>query len=126
LAGSLVVRGDEDGPLAVRLEPYGVAVGRLVDADGKPVAGRRFPINSLLRQKPEELGTLPWSPQFQFLQTDKDGKFRIEGLVPGMKYDLSILDPLAPGVRFGIDIGRALSVKSGEVKDLGDIPLKPQ
>ena len=35
----LLVRGDEKGPLEVRLEPLGTATGRLVDSKGNPAAG---------------------------------------------------------------------------------------
>src|SRR5262249_62062237 len=35
LAGSVVVRGDEQGPLTVKLEPWGTLTGKLVPAEGK-------------------------------------------------------------------------------------------
>src|SRR5205823_420594 len=36
LAGSLLVKGDEPGPLTVRLQPWGVVTGRIVDDEGQP------------------------------------------------------------------------------------------
>jgi hypothetical protein len=48
---------------------------------------------------------------------DKEGKFRIEGLVPGLKYNLSV-------VKKGRIVGYAFqdyTIKSGENKDLGDV-----
>ncbi len=42
LAGRLTLRGDEKGAPAVRLEPWGALTGRLVDADGQPLAGARI------------------------------------------------------------------------------------
>src|SRR5262249_9766098 len=39
LGGALTVRGDEAGPLAVTLRPTGSVTGRVLDADGQPVAG---------------------------------------------------------------------------------------
>ena len=44
-------------------------------------------------------------------RTDKDGRFRITGLAPGLKYRLE-----APGVERG-----DLSVKPGKDNDLGDL-----
>src|SRR5439155_20758875 len=38
LAGSLVIRGDEKGPLTVKLESAGILTGRFVTPDGKPFA----------------------------------------------------------------------------------------
>src|SRR5262249_54441090 len=37
------VAAAKDGPIAVRLEPCGLAVGRLVDSKGNPLAGYRDP-----------------------------------------------------------------------------------
>ena len=39
LAGHAIVRGDEKGPIAVELQPWGAATGRLIDAEGKPFDG---------------------------------------------------------------------------------------
>ena len=36
LAGTLLVRGDEKSPLTVKLEPWGVLTGLLVDGEGRP------------------------------------------------------------------------------------------
>ena len=36
LAGSVLIRGDEAGPLTVRLQPWGVVTGRVVDDRGRP------------------------------------------------------------------------------------------
>jgi hypothetical protein len=55
--------------------------------------------------------------------TDADGKFRIEGLVPGLKYLLNIsreMEILGGYTREG------LTVESGKVKELGDLKDKPQ
>src|SRR5207249_3075881 len=40
LGKAQVVRGDEDKPVKVRLEPLGAVTGRLVDSGGNPVAGQ--------------------------------------------------------------------------------------
>ncbi len=88
LAGAYVVKPDEAGPVTVRLEPCGTWSGRLVDRNGLPQAGAQLFSNRTIF--PEELedeaptfdkGDLPSN-----IKTDKDGRFRVSGLVPGLKY----------------------------------------
>ena len=38
LVGSLILKPDAEGPLTVRLQPWGTVTGRLVDVDGQPRA----------------------------------------------------------------------------------------
>ncbi|WP_171473124.1 carboxypeptidase regulatory-like domain-containing protein [Frigoriglobus tundricola] len=47
LAGSVVVRGDEKGPLVVKLQPAASVRGRLVDDAGQPVKGARLGVVEL-------------------------------------------------------------------------------
>jgi RNA polymerase sigma factor (sigma-70 family) len=122
LAGWLVVTGDEKGPLTVKLVPAGVLTGRLVTPDGEPVTqgeiiaplgGSKAPAN---RDKPDR-GTLP-----DRVRPDKDGKFRITGLAPGLKYRFTLV------IRnYGHPVGGDgdLTFKPGETKDLGDVVVKP-
>ena len=39
LAGSAYLKGDEPGPIAIRLQPWGTIAGRVVDDEGKPRKG---------------------------------------------------------------------------------------
>ena len=39
LAGSVYLKGDEVGPLTVRLQPSGTVTGRIVDEEGRPRGG---------------------------------------------------------------------------------------
>jgi hypothetical protein len=127
LAGSLVVRGDTKGPLTVKLGPAGTLTGRFVLPDGKPLADLELsasvsdPIaDPRLPPKPPDptIGSIP-----RGLRTDKDGKFRIEGLAPGLTYRLGVfkgmyfLRPEGPA--------RAVTVEAGKTKDLGDVLIKP-
>jgi RNA polymerase sigma factor (sigma-70 family) len=126
LARAVLVRGDEPGPLKVRLEPLGTVTGLLRNAEGKPAAGVRVEVRYSSGQKralPDELGegipgiskpalTLPAGT------TDAEGRFRLAGLVPGMKYDL---------FRKGKDatpLAEDFSVAGGESKDLGEVRAK--
>ena len=115
---------DRKDPLAVRLEPTGALAGRLLDADGKPLAGAKVEARYSPAQTVEGEGTrgrLPMAMRYaytgwqEFLDgqatTDKDGRFRITGLAPGLKYLLE-----APGL-----VRRDLSVEPGKDNDLGDL-----
>jgi hypothetical protein len=120
LIGYVVVDGTEEKPVEVRLQPWGAVTGRLVGGDGKPLAGvkvRRF-YPSLpapgIRANGEEF------------VTDAEGRFRVEGLLPGQKHSLG-LDAPKEGVK--LDPGAALkavAAPAGGVKDLGDVRVRVQ
>jgi protocatechuate 3,4-dioxygenase beta subunit len=109
LVGALKVRGDANEPLTVKLEPWGIVTGRLVTEDGKPQSG-------VLLQIVDRL--LPNNDY----QTDKDGRFRIEGLASGEKYTLEVVKNGKPTAR----LLTGLTVKSGETRELGNIQVKPK
>jgi RNA polymerase sigma factor (sigma-70 family) len=108
-------KGNESMPVTVRLQKCATISGRVVDDDGQPRGGwlmggyhqGRLFVNSI------GIG-------FTMRGLGKDGRFRVEGLVPGMKIGLfigkntSIFDPLV----------QELTLEPGEVKDLGDVKAK--
>jgi hypothetical protein len=98
-------RGETPGPLTVRLQPCGSASGRVVDADGQPVAGLRIDLIGRGMRYPSDE---------QVVTTDKGGRFRAEGLVPGQMYQL---DPLFPA---------HVIVEPGKHKDMGAIKARDQ
>lgn len=113
LAGWVVVEGEPRGPVEVRLRPWGTVRGRLVDAAGRPMAGVALtgPGYGEL-----DLLTPPALPEFQYL-TDREGRFRIAGLAPGVEYRLC-----APRIGSGTLISATLD--AGEEKDLGDVAVR--
>jgi hypothetical protein len=133
-----VLRGDESGPLTVRLEPLGALLGRAIDAEGRPWKGLQ--VTASLDLDFTDHKTLPYealtSSAFIAIgknelfnrseTTDSDGKFRVEGLLPGLKYKVQ---PLVPGNRRGVPaeakgpfaIQNGITVKVGETKDIGDL-----
>jgi hypothetical protein len=119
LVGSIVVKGDEAGPLTVRLQPWGTLTGRIVDEDGRPRGGvalnNLFSYNLGPRPHPER-GDLPSTP------IGRDGRFRIEGLVPGLQYG----GGASEGYMYRGNLFRDVTLAPGEVKDLGDLKVVPR
>src|SRR5262249_39395396 len=73
LVGSVYLKGDEAGPITVRLQPWGTITGRMVDEEGRPRGGlslnTRF--DDILGPQPRaDRGTLPNLP------IGRDGRFR--------------------------------------------------
>jgi RNA polymerase sigma factor (sigma-70 family) len=114
--GAIVqIKGNEPMPVTVRLQKCATVTGRVVDDDGEPRAcwlmggyhkGKLFGDSIGISIGMRGLG--------------KDGRFRIEGVVPGWKIGLYVgknttfFDPLVP----------ELTLKAGEVKELGDAKAK--
>jgi RNA polymerase sigma factor (sigma-70 family) len=133
------LRGDEKGPLTIRLEPLGALSGRVVDADGRPWAGlkvsARYNIGAIeaARLAAKDFFDLPWDLLYQYPAWDKlinreattaaDGRFRIDDLVPGLEYDLAAKAGEGEG---GVPVVTRvqLAVESGKAKDVGDLKSK--
>ena len=113
LAAAYVVKPGENGPISIRLEPCGTLSGRLTEngvpsAETQMTCDRPFEMNDARY----EHGSLPGA-----IKTDKDGRFRVAGLVPGLKYSLRVWK----GNRIIGEAVRNVVVKAGEIKDLGDV-----
>ena len=116
LGTTLRVDGSDPGPINVRLEPLASLTGRLVDESGKP---RKDGLMRLLRivQEPFVGANGELSPPLR-ATTDGDGRFRIDGIIPGTAYWLQT----PAGQFFDPDFW---TPKAGEKKDLGNITPKP-
>ena len=118
--GTLTVKAGDKAPV-VKLQPWGVITGRVLTPDGKPAANALVSFqfvderaDSMVRQKLyQESGKVE-------TQTDKDGRFRLEGLFPGLAVGVSAR---VPGLRWGSGMDPVVP-KSGESVDVGDIKLK--
>ncbi len=101
----LTIRGEQTGLLTVQLEACGSVLGRLVDKQGKPV-----PSAPLVFSRPNQ--------DFDVVtKTDRAGRFR-GALLPGQKYQMYSWSSR----RLLKEVGE-LEVESGQIKDLGDLPL---
>jgi hypothetical protein len=119
LAGSLHLTGKETGDLRVKLEPWGTVTGRVVDAEGQPRGD--VTIQGVLTTQPDPDRGFLKDPSTSDRKTtvDAKGRFRIGGLVPGVKYDAQGGSPnWIDGFLF-----KEVTVGPGEVKDLGDLKL---
>jgi RNA polymerase sigma factor (sigma-70 family) len=97
--------GAASEPLTIKLQPCGSASGRWVDPDGQPVAGGRVHVSG---------SAMFGGGGSQEVTTDKDGRFRVAGLVPGQEYDIR---------KSALNFPALVTVKPGEHKDLGDVKL---
>ncbi len=108
LAAAVILKGDEPAGFTVKLKPTATLTGRIVTEKGEPV--RNTFISGHL-----EAGQLnlprAWNGFF-YWRTDADGRFKIEGLLAGVKL----------GAYGGLFAN--LTLQPGEVRDLGDIRMK--
>jgi hypothetical protein len=117
LIGFLLARGDGDTPYTVRMRPWGSFTGRVVDEQGQPQPGASITsdtVRGFAAHDDPGLGIFP------AVQTDKQGRFRVERLVPGQSYGatlyLGIGRPSGPAFE-------GMKVAPGRVRDLGDLRL---
>jgi RNA polymerase sigma factor (sigma-70 family) len=122
LIGSVYLKGDEAGPLTIRLQPYGTIAGRIVDEDGRPRGGLGLmSAGGSNPKRPDEEGVLPGG-NGGGIRIGRDGRFRVERLVPGLKYDGGASEN---GFMYIGDLFHDVTVAPGEVKDLGDLKVIP-
>jgi RNA polymerase sigma factor (sigma-70 family) len=125
LGGTATVRGDEKGPVVVKLSPLGQVFGRVLNADGKPLNGVEVSLQAQTKNG-GELDRVA-APRGKPVRADKDGSFHIEGVVPGLKFLLFLQakSPIFDG--FTGAAVRQVQVKPGEKLNLGDerVVVKP-
>jgi len=106
LIGELLVKGDTDAPITVQLKPWATISGRVVDDRGEPISKA-----SLLLDGKSPKGC----------ETDDQGLFRMERMIPDQSYDATIYRHFYfQGIAFD-----KLVLKPGELRELGDIVAKP-
>jgi hypothetical protein len=120
LAGHIIVRGDEKEAVTVRLEPVGAVTGRLLDPDGQPIAGVEVSLSMPLQVESELFRYL--NAQKEPVKTDKDGRFRLDGVMPKLIFQLG----LRKGRTYYMGEPKIGSkqVGAGKTLDLGDVHVK--
>jgi RNA polymerase sigma factor (sigma-70 family) len=135
LAGSVVVRGDETKPIEVKLQPWATVSGRLLDAKGNPIPNATLAFTEVPVRKPGQAMSLntglhvithiAGQPSLD-PRTDEQGRFRVERLVPGLKYNLALYEARgAEQTKWQGLVFDKLILKAGETKELGDVKLQP-
>jgi protocatechuate 3,4-dioxygenase beta subunit len=114
LAGSILVKGDESGPLEVQLEPWATVTGRIVDTQGDPMLDASLASEAGAL---DQWGAMPGQWDFP---VDDQGRFQVEGLAPNLPYYFRIG---LPGRSLGTKV-KDLRLSAGETKDLGDLSVK--
>ena len=121
LGGTVKIRGDEKEAVTVKLALVGSIAGKLIDTDGRPIAGVtvgiQFPggesANDLYRQI-----QLTQTPP----KTDQDGLFRFDGILPSVKFYLTMTkgqEYFAGEPKIG-----PKEVKAGQILELGELKVK--
>ncbi|MEX2118286.1 MAG: M56 family metallopeptidase [Pirellulales bacterium] len=125
LASIVVVRGDEPGPLDVRLAPLHALSGRAVDTSGAPVAKAEVHPEFIDNTASElyRLLKLDREPS----RTDVAGRFRLESIVGGLEFRLWFQQGQDRFVNREKRDMALLAAKTaagaGEAVDLGDITV---
>ena len=121
LAAVMTLRGDEKEPVTVRLAPTAVLTGRVLDADGEPVAGAEvYELYSTSAGRQLTKSQVRWFRP----RTDKEGRFRLDGIVPGLEMELGFVkgrQMLVPQERREVT-----PPESGKTLDLGELRVKPR
>jgi hypothetical protein len=137
LGAAVVVRGDADEAITVKMQPLGSVEGRVLDADGKPWAGLKVKLHPQA-PTPAEYDTLPieafglqgvyafrpdlWSAFVgRDAVTDADGRFKLEGVLPGVEFTLYVSDGDLAKERTLVVTRKQVGVETGKAKDLGDL-----
>ncbi|HEY7427081.1 MAG TPA: carboxypeptidase-like regulatory domain-containing protein, partial [Gemmataceae bacterium] len=109
LAAAVILKGDEAAGFTVKLKPTATLMGRVLTEKGEPI--RNTFISGRL-----EGGQLnmkrDWEGFFS-ARTDAEGRFKIEGLLAGVKL----------GAYYG-NLFKNLTLQPGEVRNLDDIKIK--
>lgn len=124
LIGAVLLKGNETGPIVVKLQPWGTVSGRIVDEEGNPRKGMFLGSpdspDGTQNKRIETHDILPGSDWNSGVRVGDDGRFRVEGLVPGLRY--SAVSRIA--IQTYGDLFKDVVVSSGETKDLGDLKVQ--
>jgi len=117
LATAVIIKGDEPEGFTVKLQHAATITGRLLGDNGEPLANME--IFGGLDDK--QFGLNAGWYGFFVGRTDKEGKFKISGLLPGAKLSARV----RKNHELGAQIFEGQGFSPGEERDFGDIKVKP-
>jgi RNA polymerase sigma factor (sigma-70 family) len=121
LAGTLTLKGDEKEPVVAKLAPAASIKGRLLDAEGKPLAGVAIGVGYHQRVASEIHNIIHEAKQ---AITDETGTFALTHLIPDQKLTLSFHAGKRKFEHETKPADPAIQLKPAERRDLGAIKLK--
>jgi len=77
---------ENGGAVTVQMQPGATIIGRLVEADGKPRVGVELRLEFRHKERPLYFDWSDYSSRS--IKTDREGRFRIEALLPGYEFRL--------------------------------------
>lgn len=128
LYGEYLLTGDVPDRIEVTLrEQAGKITGRVIDDFNVPQDGLLLS-NPARRFWSDDTGVLSLHRKGRQAVTDTEGRFEVNGVIPGLKYTLNASAYTKGMQRFASEIGtifEGVTVAAGETKDLGDLRIKP-
>jgi len=118
LGGFVSLKGDEESPLRIQLKPTGTVIGRLVDSEGNPRRG----VQLVAYFRETRRGQSSTHEHLHGnIETNQDGRFRLENLVADVVYQLYVVKNPGTRVTGGRLFKPQWKVHSGEVQDWSDV-----
>jgi hypothetical protein len=137
LAAVHPVSGDSIEPITVRLAPPGSASGRVMKSDTEPGAGfavtavasvpdgdsyDNLPDHTMKVQGVFGISSGPWRKWTnRTVATDRDGRFRLDDLLPGLKYTLYVSDGDLGEPGTLVTTKHGVAVEVGKATNLGTL-----
>ena len=131
------ISGDQAGPVKIELQPLGSITGEVARSDKEARSGlsvTAYPIVAdadKYENLPSEFSKMQgfnsmqkapwWSRTKRTATTDKDGRFRLEGLIPGLEYSIYVSDGDLGEPNTLVARRGGVKVKAGETVDVGSL-----
>jgi len=130
------ISGDGTEPIKVELQPLGSIAGVVHTMEKKPWAGLTVTVlpwvpgaarydnlpHEVFRYQGGAMGLISapwWKLTKRVVKTDTDGRFRLDGLVPGLEYTIYITDGDMTKQNTAVVLRARIEVSPGRTRDLG-------